>query len=208
MTKTRGILDYAPNPALPRELTLEEGDGCVRVIFGVAPAWAYWLRVIFGAAYGTLSFAMGVFVAIAAWRLFNQIGAPVLAEWRLIRFDILAAGAGASLFWAMAAHELWKYRRWGRVPRVLTASDSGLLLSWLGTWRMRQRVWPANEIAAVELRPVKRHVFARRTVGHLYICRHSRRRLHFRLSSHNSQLPGEIAKRLASKLGCAVTIKE
>jgi hypothetical protein len=65
---------------------------------------------------------------------------------------------------------------------------------------MRERWWPVSEIAAIELRPVKGNLNWTRTVADLYIRRQNGRRLRFRLSSPNAQLPGQIATGLAAAL--------
>ena len=110
----------------------------------------------------------------------------------------------AVFWWGLAAYFWWKYRRWGRVPRVLGANDQGLALSRLGWRRMRQQIWPASDIKAIELRPVTGNLNWTRTVADLYIHRHKGRRLHFRLSSPDPQLPARIAEQLKSTLGCSV----
>jgi hypothetical protein len=79
---------------------------------------------------------------------------------------------------------------------VLTASREGLILSRLGIWRMRERRWPASEITAIELRPIRGNLNWRRTVADLYIRRQKGRPLHFRLSSADASLPARIAEQV------------
>jgi hypothetical protein len=113
----------------------------------------------------------------------------------------------AALFWlAVAAHQAWMYHRWGRVPRVLTATGEGLVLSRLRWWRLRERKWLLNEITGIQLRPIKINLNPRRTAADLYIKRREGlRRLHFRLSSPDPHLPSQIAERVAAVLGFPLT---
>ena len=120
-----------------------------------------------------------------------RLAALVLAEW----------GIFATCWIGIGAYTWWQFRRWGRVPRILTATPAGLKLSWLGWWRVRERHWPASEITAIEFWPVKGNLNWRRTVADLSITRRKGRRLHFRLSSREPELPEKIAIRIAGVLG-------
>ena len=200
------ILDYAPNPASPRKLTLEAGNDSVRVIFPVLPAWAYWLMIVLLIVVGLFRLTAGLVIGLAIWRTTNSLGPSdpdTLREvHRLIAKIVILWTAEALLFLGLAAYEWWKLHRWGRVPRVLTASNEGLVLSRLGWRRMRERTWPVGEISAIEFRPVKGNLNWKRTIADLYIHRRNGWRLRFRLSSSDPQLPDRIARQLALALGC------
>jgi hypothetical protein len=131
---------------------------------------------------------------------------PVIAnELRRITTWMVIYGAVKAFFWwGIAAYAWWKYRRWGRVPRVLTASDEGLILSRPGWRRISERRWSIREIKAIELHPVWGNLKWKRTVADLYIQRHRGRRLRFRLSSPDPHLPSRIANQLKLKLGCPI----
>jgi hypothetical protein len=64
-------------------------------------------------------------------------------------------GIGGLGWLGCAAYESWMYRRWGRVPRVLTTDAEGLAYSRLGWMRIRERKWPASELTGIELRLTK-----------------------------------------------------
>ena len=205
MTETHPILEYSPKLAPPRELTLEESDGHVRVIFAVAPTWIYLFPIVVGVMVGFMKLVGGLFIAVRLRQLMNgfrAVPSDIFAMRRLTIEIVISASVLALFWWIIAAYEWWMYRRWGRVPRVLTASQKGLILSRLGWWRMRERMFPTSEIKAIELRPVKGNLNWKRTVTNLYIHRHKGWRLRFRLSSSDSQLPRRIAQQLTSKLGC------
>jgi hypothetical protein len=121
------------------------------------------------------------------------------------RFEIeilLSTGLSALFWWSAGGFQLWQLYRWGTVPRVFEANRDGLVLSWLGWWRMRERRWPAAEVAAVEFRSVKGNLNWTRTVADLTLVFRNGRRRRFRLSSPDSELPGQVAKELASAIGC------
>jgi hypothetical protein len=144
-------------PAL-RELTIDRGEGWVRIVFPVWPAWVEK-------------------AAIAV--------ALVLA--------LLKLSALAGVLWR-------RHRRWGQVPRTLTASESGLDVSSPGVWRMRHRHYPADRLLKFEHRPLRWILRPRWTSADLII----RRRLwpfRFRLSTSDPQLPGQAAEEIARVLG-------
>jgi hypothetical protein len=159
MSNIGPILDYVPPRALPPRLTLAESDGCVRVIFPVLPKWFYISGIVAPFGMGLVRIVMPVLVLRVLWRMLHLYGPPdpqSVAAVQLFAAGILTSLAiDLAVLWGLAAYELWMYRRWGRVPRVLTASDEGLILSRLGWLRMRERRWPASEITGVELRPLK-----------------------------------------------------
>jgi hypothetical protein len=198
------ILNYVSPTPPPGTLTLEESDGAARVIFVAPPTWVYMLLIVTWLTVGLVKAVAGILLARTVWQLVHRTGRltsdQAVVVWRMVAGALTTAGISALCWWALAAYEWRMYHRWGRVPRVLTANDESLTLSRLGWWRMRQRVWPANDITAVELRPVKGNLLWKRTVADLYLFRRHGRRLRFRLSSPDPLLPGRIAQRLASAL--------
>jgi len=206
MTNTGPVLDYiSPRPP-PTKLTLEEADGSLRVIFAVKPAWGYMLPIVTGLTMGALMFLAGIRVFHAAWGLASKAGYTsrdaVAWAWHLSVGILFDAVVMALFCWILAAYEWLRFRHWGRVPLILTASNEGLVSSRLGLWRMRERRWPADQIVAVELRPAWGNLSWKRTVAYLYFRRSKGRPLFFILSSSDSQLPSRIAQRLAFVLGC------
>jgi hypothetical protein len=188
----------------PSRLRLEESDGSARIIFAVLPKWAYLLPIVFDFVIGLVHLAVDVAFAELVWSLTKVGPAPppdLTAQVRRIYIYIfLVFGVNALGWCAAGVYHWWVYHRWGRVPRTLTANNQGLAVSRLTEWRMRERWWPVSEIAAIELRPVKGNLNWTRTVADLYIRRQNGRRLRFRLSSPNAQLPGQIATGLAAAL--------
>jgi hypothetical protein len=145
-------------------------------------------------------------MVVAMRRLFLQfrnVSPDQLLFLRHFEIGVFIVAVPESLFWwTVAGFQYWKFRRFGRVPRVLEASGEGLVLTWLGWWRMRERRWSAGEIASVECCKLKGNLNWRRTVANLVVTFRNGRSRRFRLSSRDPQLPGEIAMQLANALGC------
>ncbi|MGA2582769.1 MAG: hypothetical protein ABSG31_05785 [Tepidisphaeraceae bacterium] len=205
------ILEYDTPRSPPRKLTLEEADGYVRVLFAVAPKWVCLLPIVMAFTVGLIRAATGVYVVGTFWHIVyatGRVGQPnptpeMIAENRHFAVEVLSITLlEATFWWAAAAFNLWKYRRWGRVPRILTASHESLVFTRLGWWRMRERIWLPKDITEIEYRPVKRNLNRWRTVGDLFIHRQKGWRVHFRLSSADPELPRLIATRLATALDC------
>jgi hypothetical protein len=207
MKRPLPVLDYRQRNSNGGRLTLDHADGDVRVIFPVPRTWVYILPIAGGAALGLMKFAMGIWMALAMRRVLLQTHGPPSPETMafLHRFEVgifVDAGLSGSFWWGIAAFNWWKLRRWGRVPRILSASAGGLVWSRLGWLRMRERRWPCSEIAGIEIRPVKGNLAWWLTVADLNIRRRSGRRLRFRLFSRDQQLPEQIAAQLAHALEC------
>jgi hypothetical protein len=198
------FLEYLAASDNPRRLTLKQADGVVAVVFPVAPTWLIFLGMIMTALAGLARSVIAIWVVVAMHSTLLQLGPPTPGKSLFLRrfeLDALASAAPESIFWwSCAGFQWWKFRRWGRVPRVLTASGDGLTKSWLGWWRMRERTWPVADIGHVELRPIRWNLNWRRTVADLYVYRRKKGRLFFRLSSADPQLPNQIAKELAKVL--------
>jgi hypothetical protein len=203
------ILDYDTRLPWPtRMLRLEETDGRVRVIFPVFPIWVYVLQIATCGAVGLLKLGTAIVFGVMIWRMTHisgQLPRDIVLKMRHLEIEIFLSGAIAALFWwGIAACSWYVYRRWGRVPRVLTATREGLVLSRLRWWRLRERKWLLNEITGIQFRPINVNLNPWRTAADLYINRRKGlRRLHFRLSSPDPHLPRQIAERLAAVLGFA-----
>jgi hypothetical protein len=199
------VLDYdTPAPA-PGALTLEELNGCVRVIFPVAPKWAYILTIVYLFFVGATKVIFGVYAVVIIrdlWHSPSRTSPSDAIERRAILQIIVGVGISVAVWWGLAGCKLWEYRRWGRVPRILTASKDALILTRLGFWKMRERSWAAVEITSIELKPIKGNLNRKRTLASLRVNRLNGRRLYFRLSSRDALLPGRIAEKLALTLGC------
>jgi len=159
---------------------------------------------VLGLTLGFLRIAMAIVVVWVLWHVII-VGGPPSADYvvsaRHLGLQMLFSNGIEALFWWTFAAYYWRmYRKWGRVPRVLTASAEGLVFTRLGWWRMRERRWPVSDISAVKLRPTWGNLTWKRTVAELYIQRRQGRQLDFRLSSPDPQLPNRIAQRLASVL--------
>jgi hypothetical protein len=204
------ILDYDTRlPWPPRTLRLEEKEGSARVTFPVAPAWVYLLQIATCGAVGLLKLGAAIAFGVMIWRMTHingQLPRDIVLKMRHLEIEIFLSGAIAALFWwGIAACSWYVYRRWGRVPRVLTATGEGLVLSRLRWWRLRERKWLSNEITGIRLRPININLHPRHTAADLYINRRKGRRLHFRLSSPDPHLPRQIADRVAAVLGFPLT---
>jgi hypothetical protein len=196
----------SPKQTPPRRLTLEESEGCVRVIFAVPPKWVCIVEIVIPAVTGVAILVVGIAIVRLLWLMLNELGPPppdLVADFRRVCVRAtLCFGIPSLAYCGAAIFNWWTYRRWGRVPRVLAADNAGLALSRLAFWKMREQKWPASEITAIELRPVRGNLNWTRTVADLCIRRRQGRRLRFRLSSADSQLPGRIASRLSAMLCC------
>ena len=201
------VLNYVSATSRPRILTLELTASAVRVTFPVLPKWACVSPIVLYAAVGLTKVAMGIGIGWITRGISAQFRAPPSPELLLLRrrFELemlFGIGLLGLLWWSLAGYQWWQLRRWGRVPRVLTATSEGRVLSRLGWFRMRKRTWPAAEIASVELRPLKYNLPWTGKASLLYINRRKGWRLHYRLSSPDPLLPNEIARQLAHALGC------
>ena len=200
------ILDYPTPPRSPERLTLEEDADFVRVIFPVLPDWAYILPVCLYAAVALMKTIMPVLIVYEIWHISHMGGhspPPGMNHmlWHWIFLIVLPVWAAASLWWISAIAGWRRYRKWGRVPRILTADRYGLTLTYLGWWGMRQKHWPANEITNIEFRTLRTNLNWRKTVANLEIHRKKGFPRRFRLSSSDPELPGRIANRIRSCLG-------
>jgi hypothetical protein len=200
------ILNYSDSCAQPPEqLTLEEGVGHVRIIFPVLPTWAYLLPVGVEIAAALMKTIVPFWLGYTIWGLYRVGGQPSSAIkaqlWHMALVIAMPLWAAAFFWWLCAILTWRRYRRWGRIPKILTMSNEGLELSYLGWRGMRHEHWSASEITAIELQPVRGNVTWWKTAADLRFLRASGRPLHFRLSSSDSQLPGKIAERVQSMLG-------
>jgi hypothetical protein len=206
MEKSGPILEYSTPKTPPRKLTLEEADGCVRVIFPVMPKWIYVYGIASPAVLGLVAATTPIGNILIMRQITTMLGAPPPGGASVIRHfyaaQFLLFSIPVFLGWALAAYLLWMYRRWGRVPRTLTANAQCLVSSRLGLLRMRERTWAADEITAIKLRSVRGNLTPKRTLARLSILRRKGWRKHFVLSSRDPQLPSRIAQRLAEVLGC------
>jgi hypothetical protein len=192
------ILNYG-SPQSPTVLTLEEWDGGARVIFPAMPQWAYVLAIL-----GPLLPALGnLGLAVACIVIFRRFfRGSILTTAAILRPAIISWGLQSLGWGSLFGFHLWKYKRWGRVPRILTADNQGLTLSRLGWRRMSGKKWAASQITDIELRPAIGNLFRSRTVMDVYVRRVKGWRLLFRLSSTDPQLPHRIAQRMSVILGC------
>jgi len=200
------ILEYPVRQAEPPErLTLEEDSGVVRVIFPVQPTWVYLLPICMGAGIALVEAVVPIGATISMWAYLRTVWkVHNTASGSLLHLVLLAASGWwvGTLVWSLVAFIGWRrYRRWGRVPRVLEATKDGLTFSYLSWFGMRQKQWPLGEINAIELRPVWGNITWWQTVADLRIVGAKGVHKVFRLSSRDSQLPGMIADRIRSMLG-------
>jgi len=204
------FLEYVPQIGSLRSLTLQQTHGAARVTFPVAPKWVQISSIVLWTALGLMRAAIGLWIVKSMRSVFFlphiQLSSDQVAFLRHFETQIFIGAASEMLLcWAVAGFQFWKFRRWGRIPRMLIATPEGLVLTWLGWFRMRERAWPATEIASVELRPLKYNLPWTGKAALLLINRHKGRRLRYRLSSPDPLLPNEIAKQLASTLGCPLS---
>jgi hypothetical protein len=191
-------------------LTLESADDWARVTFPVAPRWAYLYPIVIGAVAGSMELAAGIRL-FSVFSSMTVTGGPsthgAIAQRHIGAVILVPMGITMLGWWGFAAYSLWKYLRWGRVPRVLVASADVLTLTRLRWWRIRQRHVPAEEISRVELRSLKPLV-GRRAVANLRIYRKRGLPLWFRLSSVDPHSPRQIAEAIAQKLNKPLTCRQ
>lgn len=198
MNRAGPILSYGL-PRATTALALVESDNQVRVVFPVNPEWMHVLSIVMPVAYAVYLAGIGVEIVRMLCHSFKL---PALAAVSIMRTSLIELVVAATLCGGYGAYDWWKFIRWGRVPRVLTADEKGLTLSQLGWLRMSEKRWSRHQVIAIELRPVKGNLSRRRTVADLYVRRSSGWRLHFRLSSKDPALPRRIAETLSGALGC------
>lgn len=188
------VIGYA-SCVKPRELMFEQDAGEARLTFPVAPTWIYIVQIAVPIAAGAGVLCLPAAILILVLRNGQPLGGalvPVLAAWVLVALGWMFGGVWNGL----------RYRRWGRVPRVLAADEAGLTLSWLG-WRcIRRRHWDQQDIRAIELRPIRGNLTPGRPAAVLRINLRSGRRRTFFLSTRDRTLPARAAERFASLLKC------
>jgi len=193
MGATKLVLDYASPPGSPpQKLTIEESDGCVRVIFPVMPNWVYICNIVGPFVIGWIHLTGAVAIAMITWHFASQIG---VADARRSLLNAVLCYGASTLFWRVCVWYEWRmYRRWGRVPRALTITTYDMTLSRLAWGRMRERTWLANEIQAIEFRQVRWNLNRKQTAAVLYVRRHKGRPLRFLFSSSDPEFPSHIAE--------------
>ncbi|HEX4123183.1 MAG TPA: hypothetical protein VHY37_00540 [Tepidisphaeraceae bacterium] len=197
------ILNYnALRPKPGTRLAMEEGEGQVRVLFSVTPRWMFLIPMAIA-----LLIAVGCLIQpcidIAFWWQTGGLRAFLWAEGgRKALHELVIPAPWAAIALAAAGLAIWRYRRWSRDHRILVATKDGLLLSRVGWWRLHRRWWPADQIAAVEIRPVWGSVRVIDTVAYLIVHGRDGRRRRFYLDTPDRTLPGRIAERLSAVLGC------
>lgn len=184
---------------------MEEGHDFVRVLFPAAPTWIHLLNICLHIAVAIMSMIVPITIAALIWHMTGNLrhvspGFEAMI-WRSFLFVIWMPAVLACFEWFSAIIAWRDFCRWGRVSRVLLASKDRLSLSYLRWGRMRQKHWPASEITAIELRPLRGNLTWSIPAADLWILRERRLPLRFRLSSNDSELPGHIATRIQSLLG-------
>jgi amino acid transporter len=203
MSQVPLILNYSSlRPKAGSRLALQEADGQVRVLFAVTPRWMFLIPVAFALLIGVVCLVL----AISSLSWWSQIPGSLTVNTPDSRQEALEDVAGSALcaVFALTAAALafWRYRRWVRDHRVLAATKNGLLLSRVGWWRLHQRWWPVDEIAAIELAPVWGSLPVIDTVAYLFIHTRTGRRRRLYLDTPDRTLPDRIAERLSAVLGC------
>jgi hypothetical protein len=198
MKVSNPILEYAPAPPTYRHLTLEERNGSVRVTFPVFRFWVYILQICCPLTAGAMQLSLcAAAVVFLCFRSHQMPPREVLGD--LLWILLIHAMSGSFLF-CCGLHEWWKYRHFGRVPRVLTADAKGVSLIWLGFHRMRQRTWTADEITAIRFGVIKGNLNRSRTLGRLSLIRRKGWKKTFLLSSPDENLPLRISQSVALAL--------
>jgi hypothetical protein len=196
------IVEYQSYKKPPVRLTMESGTGFVRVIFPVGTLWVHVLSLT-GTVAAAVVWTFVPFVLLADFRLMHgKAGAlPTRFLWDLFWMNAPGSWLLASVFWIMGIFEWWKFRKWGRVPRILTASKEGLALTYLGWFGMREKCWPIGEIKKVELEPMKWNLNRRAAAFYLLVHRVKGWALRYQLSSRDREVPGQIATGIRAALG-------
>ncbi len=204
----QNVIDY--HTPHPRELTLEEGEGSVRVLFPLPPQWLRVFAIVAPLVYGFAAAGAGIVFVAAMWKLTRATPwttvDKVMGVPHVILKAILTAGIVVTAFFTAAAYQWWWFSRYGGLRRTLIASISGLTVIRPGRLRQRERTWPASEILSIELRPLWGNLNRRTPSADLYVHLRKPKLVRFRLTSKDIELPGRIAKGMASAIGCAVKI--
>jgi len=194
-------LNYYP-PAKPvRELTLTVEPRIARVEFPIRSMWAVRISVALNILTGAMKLAAFVFVLwiIHSISVHWPVDLTPELRWILVRGAFLVA-AVACFWWLLAAHEWRMHRRFGHIPRSLTADESGITRRWTGWRSLRERHWLAAEIIAIELQPQRGvHLWGkkRRT---LVVRRAGKRPLRFALPGCAPSLPPRIVEAFSAAL--------
>jgi hypothetical protein len=198
MSGPEQILNYAPQPRSLRQYCLEEHEGRLGLTFPCRPKWAYVLDVAAPATAGMFFFAPPILLLAMEYRL-RASGALSLADDWLVLAIWLPPGLCAAF---AAAYKFRMYRRWGRVPRVLTADKLELTDTRLGIWSMRRRTWPAGEIARIEVRRARLPFRRWHLIGRICVIRRDGKKMTIRIMSKNLDFSQRLAERLATALQC------
>ena len=204
------VLSYSLPAEISTELQLRTGgNGSLRVTLGVTPVWVGVLFVVLAGMVAALNLVLAiafpVFLSRAVPPSVNATQQTSELWSSVVRFS--AGRMIVALVWTgIAVLPLYRFRRWGRIPRKITATPSGLVESKMGWFAPRHRFWPADRVTTIVLKPMAGSL-SKRTVANLQIYCRRWIPLNFRLSSTDSQLPTHIAERLAATVGCPLTIR-
>lgn len=198
-----GTLTYEVAPPTSRKLSLRREGDTVVITFPTQPTWAWFAAMAMQISVGLLKLCFAAAIAYQFHRLarFGPLSPDVTANVRRFEISTCLFGAGsAAVWWAMAAHTWWTYRRGAAGPKKLTATADGLVLRRFLWNRMRDKLWPASDVSQIEIRIVKGNLNWRRTAADLYVRLRTRRPLRFRLSSSDPEIPRQIAAALSAVL--------
>ncbi len=198
------VIGYrVPHPQPPERLTLEDGADFVRITFPVAPTWVYVINPSICAALAAAWTFGPVIVVFRFWRTHGMFPvAPLLRyPWHFFWVFALRLWVGPSILWIFAILDWRKYRKWGRVPRVLTASKQGVTSSHLGWFGMKQKFWPASEITDITLKPLKWNLHPTSKACDLTIHRAGTSSISYRFSSKNRAIAEQVVERFRQTIG-------
>jgi hypothetical protein len=209
MTDSLSILHYSPPAEISKELQLRARDGSVRVIFPMPPLWLDVLFIVLSGFNAAGNIALAVVLPILLRSIIppnvNSTPGSDKLWYDIVKLSIMRLLIAVPWL-LMAGLPLYRLKRWGRMPRRITATPSGLIVSQMGWIQPSHRFWAADRVTAMELRS-KPGTVSQRTIATLHIRCRKWLPLTFRLSSIDSQLPTHIAERLAATLNCPLKIR-
>jgi hypothetical protein len=198
------VVSYqSPHPKPPKYLTLEEGPGVVMVIFPTRGAPLLELYIQIG--FATVCTIAPIVVLTLIWSGLKRTGIPtpnfLPSSWGQILLDSIWEWSPLLFLWITAIVGWRRYRKWGQVPRMLSATKEGITHLYVGWFGLRKKFWPAKEITGIESVALRWDLNPRKTARDLVIRRGKGSALRFRLSTRDADLPGQIERRMRAAIG-------
>jgi hypothetical protein len=138
-------IEYRTQERAPGRPWVEEdgAGGCV-LTFPLSSAWGVVISM-------AVAFAVGTFYVIVAVYVYRKLAALGAAP---ISWGVWAGLAGAVAFWlGCGGWSLWRYRRYGHVPRCVMVDAGAGVIRRRGERSGRWREWRLVDVESVDVRP-------------------------------------------------------